>query len=114
MIWLGDRSYYYYLWQYIIQVFFTYFLRTRIENRILFYGLELIVLVLISEISYQFRMSNKKFRSKKLIGSLVLIIMLNIVSFAIGNKKQEEMDKFKQNFSQNEAEIKREMKMQKD
>lgn len=107
MIWLGDRSYYYYLWQYIIQVFFTYFLRTRIENRIIFYGMELIVLVLISEISYQFRMSAKKFRSRKLIGSLLLIIILNIVSLSIGNKKQEEMDKFKQNFSQNEEEIKK-------
>ena len=107
MIWLGDRSYYYYLWQYIIQVFFTYFLRTKIENRILFYGLELIVLVIISEISYQVRFANKKFRSKKLIGSLLIIIILNIISLAIGNKKQEEMDKFKKNFSQNEAEIKK-------
>lgn len=107
MIWLGDRSYYYYLWQYIIQVFFTYFLRASIENRILFYGLELIVLVIIAEISYQVRFANKKFRSKKLIGSLLLIIILNIISLAIGNKKQEEMDKFKKNFSQNQEEIKK-------
>lgn len=107
MIWLGDRSYYYYLWQYIIQIFFTYFLRASIENKILFYILELIALVIIAEISYQVRFANKKFRSKKLIGSLVLIIILNIISLAIGNKKQEEMDKFKKNFSQNEAEIKK-------
>lgn len=107
MIWLGDRSYYYYLWQYIVQVFFTYFLRTKIENRFLFYFLELIVLVIFAEFSYQVRFANKKFRSKKLIGSLIIIIILNIISLAIGNKKQEEMDKFKKNFSQNQEEIKK-------
>lgn len=105
LICLGDRSYYYYLWQYIVQVFMTYLLINKIANRVLFYLVELVVLVVLAEISYYFRRVKKSSNIKSLIGALFLVGILNIVSLAIGNKKEAQMNEFKKEFSKNEEEI---------
>lgn len=105
LICLGDRSYYYYLWQYIVQVFMTYLLINKIDNRLLFYLVGLVVLVVLAEISYYFRRVKKSSKIKSLIGALFLVGILNIVSLAIGNKKEAQMNEFKKEFSKNEEEI---------
>lgn len=105
LICLGDRSYYYYLWQYIVQVFMTYLLINKIDNRFIFYLVGLVVLVVLAEISYYFRRVKKSSKIKSLIGALFLVGILNIVSLAIGNKKEVQMNEFKKEFSKNEEEI---------
>ncbi len=105
LICLGDRSYYYYLWQYIVQVFMTYLFINKIANRVLFYLVGLVVLVVLAEISYYFRRVKKSLKIKSLIGALFLVGILNIVSLAIGNKKEAQMNEFKKEFSRNEEEI---------
>lgn len=107
MIWLGDRSYYYYLWQYIVQIFMLYLFRNKISSKAIFYLVELSILVILSELSYSLRRMKKSYKIKKLAISLALVGILNATSLVIGNKKEAQMEEFKKEFAKNEMEIKK-------
>lgn len=107
MLWLGDRSYYYYLWQYIVQIFMIYLFRNKISSKAIFYLVELSILVILSELSYSLRRMKKAYKIKKLALSLALVGILNATSLIIGNKKEAQMEEFKKEFAKNEEEIKK-------
>lgn len=107
MILLGDRSYYYYLWQYIVQVFMTYLLARKISNKFIFYLLEILILVVLAEISYSLRRVKRSKKIKRMALALGLVGILNGVSLIIGNKKEAQMEDFKKEFTKNEEEIKK-------
>lgn len=107
MIWLGDRSYYYYLWQYIVQIFMLYLFRNKISSKAIFYLVELSILVILSELSYSLRRMKKSYKIKKLAIALALVGILNATSLVIGNKKEAQMEEFKKEFAKNEMEIKK-------
>lgn len=107
MIWLGDRSYYYYLWQYIVQIFMLYLFRNKISSKAIFYLVELSILLILSELSYSLRRMKKSYKIKKLAISLALVGILNATSLVIGNKKEAQMEEFKKEFAKNEMEIKK-------
>lgn len=107
MIWLGDRSYYYYLWQYIVQIFMLYLFRNKISSKAIFYLVELGILVILSELSYSLRRMKKSYKIKKLAIALALVGILNATSLVIGNKKEAQMEEFKKEFAKNEMEIKK-------
>lgn len=107
MIWLGDRSYYYYLWQYIVQIFMLYLFRNKISSKAIFYLVELSILVILSELSYSLRRMKKSYKIKKLAIALALVGVLNATSLVIGNKKEAQMEEFKKEFAKNELEIKK-------
>ncbi|EEI83277.1 acyltransferase family protein [Anaerococcus tetradius] len=107
MIWLGDRSYYYYLWQYIVQIFMLYLFRNKISSKAIFYLVELGILVILSELSYSLRRMKKSYKIKKLAIALALVGILNATSLVIGNKKEAQMEEFKKEFAKNELEIKK-------
>lgn len=107
MIWLGDRSYYYYLWQYIVQIFMLYLFRNKISSKAIFYLVELGILVILSELSYSLRRMKKSYKIKKLAIALALVGILNATSLVIGNKKEAKMEEFKKEFAKNEMEIKK-------
>lgn len=107
MIWLGDRSYYYYLWQYTVQIFMLYLFRNKISSKAIFYLVELSILVILSELSYSLRRMKKSYKIKKLAIALALVGILNATSLVIGNKKEAQMEEFKKEFAKNEMEIKK-------
>lgn len=107
LIWLGDRSYYYYLWQYIVQIFMVYLFRNKISSKTIFYLVEVCSLVVLAEISYSLRRMKKAFVVRKLAFALALVGILNATSLIIGNKKEAQMEEFKKEFAKNEEEIKK-------
>lgn len=61
LYYLGSRSYHIYLWQYMLEIFFAYALATGTGSKIGFFLLEMILLIVISEISYNiFKIKFKK------------------------------------------------------
>ena len=102
---IGDRSYYLYLWQYVVQIFMVYF-KPSIGNKIIAFLLELILLFILSEMTY-ILFKNINIKLSLIIVSAILIIGLRIVSLAIGNDKSEEIDDLRSEISQNQAELKK-------
>lgn len=103
LLYIGDRSYFLYLWQYIVQIFFVYFIVGKINSFVSFL-LEIIVLVMLSELTYKiFKRKSKQVNF--LIISAGLLIVLSIVSLFIGNKKDKEIKELKKEIESNQSEI---------
>lgn len=103
LLYIGDRSYFLYLWQYIVQIFFVYFIVGKINSFVSFL-LEIIVLVMLSELTYKiFKRKSKQVNF--LIISTGLLIVLSIVSLFIGNKKDKEIKELKKEIESNQSEI---------
>lgn len=103
---LGRRSFYLYILQYVVQVFFAYFLINLLENKFLYYGLQVAWIIFLGEICHLI------FDRKNINKYLILVpfsglIILNIVSLAIGNQKEKDMAELKARFEQSEEEIKK-------
>ena len=103
LLYLGDRSYYLYLWQYIVQIFFVYFVVGKI-NSILAFILEVFLLIILAEISYQI-FKKKSYQASLLILSAGALIVLSIVSLFIGNKKDKEIKDLKEEIESNQREL---------
>lgn len=103
---LGQRSLYIYIWQYIVQVFFAYFIRDLVEIKVLYYFLELVVLLVLAEISF-IVFKKKRFTLKGLALILAILLGLNIISLAIGNKKQAEMAELEKSFKESQEATKK-------
>lgn len=101
LIYLGDRSYYFYLWQYVVQIFFTYFQVSILSNVFLNMLIQLAIIILLGEFTYQL-FKNKNLKLNLLLLSIISIIALNIVSLAIGNAKKEEIANLKKEMEANQ------------
>lgn len=103
---LGRRSYYLYLLQYVIQVFFSYFLINLFENKFLYYGLQFIWMIFLGEVLHLI-FDRKRLNKYIIIIPLIGLEILNIVSLVIGNQKEKEMAELKARFEESEEEIKK-------
>ncbi len=106
MEYLGRRSFYFYILQYVIQVFFSYFLINVIENKFLYYGLQFIWIIFLGEFCH-ILFARKRINKYLITVPLVGLIILNCVSLAIGNKKEKDMAELKARFKESEEEIKK-------
>src|SRR5699024_3656618 len=83
---LGRRSFYLYILQYIIQVFFSYFLIGLLENKFLYYGLQFVWMIFLAEILHLI-FDRKRVNKYLIIIPLIGLGILNLVSLLIGNQK---------------------------
>ena len=112
LVFIGSRSLYYYILQYIVQVFFSYFLINIFDNKIIYYGLQVAWILFLGEICYAI-FSRKKINKFLVLIPFVSLIIFNIISLAIGNKKEQEMAELKARFEQSQEEIKKQNELQK-
>ncbi|KGF04867.1 acyltransferase [Anaerococcus lactolyticus S7-1-13] len=103
---LGRRSFYLYILQYVVQVFFAYFLINLLENKFLFYGLQVIWIIFMGEVCH-ILFDRKRINKYLIIVPLVGLAILNAISLAIGNQKEKDMAELKARFAQSEEEIKK-------
>lgn len=64
------------------------------------------IIIILGEITYKI-FSGKKLKIRLFISTLIILIILNVISLAIGNKKKEEIANLKKEITQNEEEIKK-------
>lgn len=101
LIYIGDRSYYFYLWQYVVQIFFTYFQAKVLSIVFLNMLIQLVIIILLGEFTYQL-FKNKNLKLNLLLLSIISLIALNVVSLAIGNEKKEEIANLKKEMEANQ------------
>lgn len=106
LLYVGDRSYYFYLWQYVVQIFFIYFLANVFDNVFINIIVQFLIIIILGEITYKI-FSGKKLKIRLFISTLIILIILNVISLAIGNKKKEDIANLKKEITQNEEEIKK-------
>ena len=101
---IGDRSYYLYLWQYIVQIFSVYFLHGM--NNFLVAIIEIFAIFILSELTYIiFKNKNKNF--SLIMISILALIGLRITSAKIGNAKEKEIAELRKEITANEELIKK-------
>lgn len=106
LYYIGLRSYYIYMWQYIINTFISYAFAHTTKSRILAYILEIFLVLILSEITYI--IFKKKFDLKKFfIISAVLILSMNVLANFIPNPKAEDMKNLEKRISDNKGNIKK-------
>ena len=103
---LGRRSFYLYILQYIVQVFFAYFLINLLENKFLYYALQIAWILFLGEICHVI-FDRKKINKYLIIIPLIGLGVLNVVSLVLGNQKEKDMAELKARFEQSEEEIKK-------
>ena len=103
---LGRRSFYLYILQYIIQVFFSYFLINLLNNKFLYYGLQFVWMIFLGEILHLI-FDRKRINKYLIIIPLIGLGILNLVSLIIGNQKEKEMAELKARFEESEEQIKK-------
>ena len=103
---LGRRSFYLYILQYLVQVFFSYFLINLLENKFLYYGLQFAWIIFLGEVCHII-FNRKRINKYLILVPFAGLIILNIVSLAIGNQKEKDMAELKARFEQSEEEIKK-------
>lgn len=103
---LGRRSFYLYILQYIVQVFFAYFLINLLENKFLYYTLQIAWIIFLGEICHVI-FDRKKINKYLIIIPLIGLGVLNVVSLVLGNQKEKDMAELKARFEQSEEEIKK-------
>lgn len=106
LYYIGLRSYYIYMWQYIINTFISYAFAHTTKSRILAYILEIFLVLILSEITYI--IFQKRFDLKKyFIISAVIILSLNVLANFIPNPKAEDMKNLEKRISDNKENIKK-------
>ena len=106
LYYIGLRSYYIYMWQYIINTFISYAFAHTTKSRILAYILEIFLVLILSEITYI--IFEKKFDLKKyFIVSAILLISLNVLANFIPNPKAEDMKNLEKRINDNKENIKK-------
>ena len=106
LYYIGLRSYYIYMWQYIINTFISYAFAHTTKSRILAYILEIFLVLILSEITYI--IFKKKFDLKKFfIISAVLILSMNVLANFIPNPKAEDMKNLEKRINDNKENIKK-------
>lgn len=106
LYYIGLRSYYIYLWQYIISTFLSYAFAHTSKSRIIAYILEIFIVLILSELTYV--ILNRKFDFKKyFIITSALILGLNALAFFIPNPKEKDMKELEKRISENQDNIKK-------
>lgn len=101
---IGDRSYYLYLWQYVVQIFSVYFLHGM--NNFLVAIIEIFAIFILSELTYII-FKNKKINLSLIMISILALIGLRITSAKIGNAKEKEIAELRKEITANEELIKK-------
>ena len=101
---IGDRSYYLYLWQYVVQIFSVYFLHGM--NNFLVAIIEIFAIFILSELTYII-FKNKKINLSLIMISILALIGLRITSASIGNAKEKEIAELRKEITANEELIKK-------
>jgi len=101
---IGDRSYYLYLWQYVVQIFSVYFLHGM--NNFLVAIIEIFAIFILSELTYII-FKNKKINLSLIMISILALIGLRITSASIGNAKEKEIAELRKEITTNEELIKK-------
>lgn len=101
---IGDRSYYLYLWQYVVQIFSVYFLHGM--NNFLVAIIEIFAIFILSELTYII-FKNKKINLSLIMMSILALIGLRITSASIGNAKEKEIAELRKEITTNEELIKK-------
>ena len=101
---IGDRSYYLYLWQYIVQIFSVYFLQGT--NNFLRILIEILLLFLLAELTYVI-FKKKKINLSLITISIICLLGLRITSAKIGNAKEKEIAELRKEITANEELIKK-------
>lgn len=101
---IGNRSYYLYLWQYIVQILSVYFLHGL--NNFLVVIIEIFAIFILSELTYII-FKNKKINLILIMISILALISLRITSASIGNAKEKEIAELRKEITANEEEIKK-------
>lgn len=104
LYYLGSRSYHIYLWQYMIQVFFSYIQFTSSYNRWILFLLEMLLLLVLSEISFQ--IFKLKLKNKFIIA--IMVFFLTVFVFAsnfIKNTKDQDLKNLEKTISENKNKI---------
>lgn len=101
---IGMRSYYIYMWQYIVNTFILYFLASSKINIIYFYILQSVLVLALSELSYKI-FNRKKVSKSFLISALLLITVLNICNHFLDNPKDQDLKLLEDNINKNKKEI---------
>lgn len=101
---IGNRSYYLYLWQYIVQILSVYFLHGL--NNFLVVIIEILAIFILSELTYII-FKNKKFNLSLIMISILALIGLRITSASIGNAKEKEIAELRKEITANEELIKK-------
>ena len=101
---IGDRSYYLYLWQYVVQIFSVYFLHGI--NNFLVAIIEIFAIFILSELTYII-FKNRKINLSLIMISILALIGLRITSASIGNAKEKEIEELRKEITANEELIKK-------
>lgn len=101
---IGNRSYYLYLWQYVVQIFSVYFLHGM--NNFLVVIIEIFSIFILSELTYII-FKNKKINLILIMISILALIGLRITSAKIGNAKEKEIAELRKEITANEELIKK-------
>lgn len=101
---IGNRSYYLYLWQYIVQILSVYFLHGL--NNFLVVIIEILAIFILSELTYII-FKNKKINLILIMISILALIGLRITSAKIGNAKEKEIADLRKEITANEELIKK-------
>lgn len=104
LYYLGSRSYHIYLWQYVVQIFFAYSLATSTANKLVFFLIEMLVLLIVSELSFHLF----KIKIKTRLFLPIMIFLMTVLIFAsnfIKDSKDQDMKNLEKTINKNKAQI---------
>jgi acyltransferase len=104
ILYIGDRSFYLYLWQYIVQIFALYFFPSLMDNIFLNLLLQFLTVIILSEITYQI-LKVKKIRKYIQLTAIIIFVILTITSVVLGNSKDKEINNLRKDIETNQAKI---------
>lgn len=104
LIYIGERSFHLYLWQYIVQIFVVYLAPSLMDNILLNLLAQFLIVIVLSEISFQL-LKSKNLRKYALMASLLVFIILSIASHVLGNSKNDEIDNLRNDIKASQEKI---------
>lgn len=104
LLYIGDRSFHFYLWQYIVQIFALYFFPSLMDNIILNLFIQFVFIIILGEISYQI-LKIRKLRRYILLTTMIIFVIFTITSKIIGNNKDDKINDLRKDIAQSQEEI---------
>ena len=104
LIYIGDRSFHLYLWQYIVQIFVVYLAPRLMDNILLNLLAQFLIVIVLSEICFQL-LKSKNLRKYILMASLIVFVILSITSLVLGNSKNDEIDNLRNDIKASQEKI---------
>lgn len=104
LLYIGDRSFHFYLWQYIVQIFALYFFPNLMDNIILNLIIQFAFVIILGEISYQI-LKIRKLGRYILLTSIIIFIILTITSKVVGNSKDDKINDLRKDIAASQEQI---------